>query len=357
MQFDLKAVDCGERDFSLGGNLVERKWLQAQLRQLSQINNFRTAWALARQWLVIATAIALALGTLHHFTGHFDLLRGLSELTSAPLIIVIFAYLLAGVVIASRQHALAILMHDAAHYRLFTNRIANDLFSDLFCTFPNGLATSLYRRRHIAHHRFLNGDKDPDWMDMMADPDWRWPKTKSETLKLFVGDLLGLNLPKWGEIIAKWSAWPRLFDFSQRPDSITQRERFLFLGFWLVVAAFLTLTHGWLHFLVLWIVPQFTILNLFARMRSIAEHLGLENEHELNQSRHVDGTLLERLTIAPLNCNYHLDHHLFPSVPYYNLPKLHQLLMEDENYRTKAKIVPNYLSLKHGVLSELISNI
>ena len=26
--------------------------------------------------------------------------------------------------------------------------------------------------------------------------------------------------------------------------------------------------------------------------------------------------------------NYHLEHHLFPNVPYYNLPKLHELIKD-----------------------------
>ena len=30
-----------------------------------------------------------------------------------------------------------------------------------------------------------------------------------------------------------------------------------------------------------------------------------------------------------LNMNYHLEHHLFTMVPYYNLPKLHALIRHD----------------------------
>jgi len=29
------------------------------------------------------------------------------------------------------------------------------------------------------------------------------------------------------------------------------------------------------------------------------------------------------------NMGYHLEHHMFPRVPYYNLPKLHALLKSD----------------------------
>ena len=30
-----------------------------------------------------------------------------------------------------------------------------------------------------------------------------------------------------------------------------------------------------------------------------------------------------------LNMNYHIEHHMFPLVPYYNLPKLHEVIKDD----------------------------
>ena len=30
-----------------------------------------------------------------------------------------------------------------------------------------------------------------------------------------------------------------------------------------------------------------------------------------------------------LNMNYHVEHHMFPLVPYHNLPKLHALVLAD----------------------------
>ena len=87
---------------------------------------------------------------------------------------------------------------------------------------------------------------------------------------------------------------------------------------------------------------------------AVAEHLALPNKHDLNATRHVDGTLLERLSISPLNINYHIDHHLFPSVPYYHLPQLHKRLMEERVYREHAHCTPTYTGLKGGVLAEVI---
>jgi fatty acid desaturase len=41
------------------------------------------------------------------------------------------------------------------------------------------------------------------------------------------------------------------------------------------------------------------------------------------------------------NINYHLEHHLFPGIPWYNLPKVHQLL-QDEYRRAGCSVYRTY---------------
>lgn len=64
-------------------------------------------------------------------------------------------------------------------------------------------------------------------------------------------------------------------------------------------------------------------------MTGVLQHLGLaENvsDHRLN-TRTVLMNPFSRFVY--LNMNYHLEHHLFTMVPYYNLPKLHRLIQPD----------------------------
>ena len=64
-------------------------------------------------------------------------------------------------------------------------------------------------------------------------------------------------------------------------------------------------------------------------MTGLLQHLGLaENvsDHRLN-TRTVLMNPISRFIY--LNMNYHLEHHLFTMVPYYNLPKLHFLIKHD----------------------------
>ena len=48
----------------------------------------------------------------------------------------------------------------------------------------------------------------------------------------------------------------------------------------------------------------------------------------LQNTRTTIARFWERLFIAPLRVNYHLEHHLLMMVPHYNLPRMHALLKE-----------------------------
>ena len=90
---------------------------------------------------------------------------------------------------------------------------------------------------------------------------------------------------------------------------------------------------------------------MFQYIRSVAEHFGeLAYEDSLSSSRTILPTRLERFLIALHNVSYHLEHHLFPGVPFYNLPKLHKKLMKGEAYQINAHITKGYFN---GLLQEL----
>ena len=310
----------------VSASLLQSKFAQ-QIRTLSQVSDARGLWGMARQWLVIAASIA-GISCLHG--GRWWA-----------------AYPLAAIIIASRQHAFLGLLHDGTHYRLMRSRPGNDLVSDLFCAFPIGLSTELYRRQHLLHHQHVNTDQDPYWVQMQAHEDWRWPKDHLTALKLFVFDIIGLCCHKTFLVLFQWSpAQPA----GGNPSPLPAAVRIRFLSFITIVALALAVTHTWSCFFLLWVIPLFTIFGALIRARSVAEHLVLPSDHELNSTRHVEATTLERLLVAPVNLNYHLAHHLFPSVPFYNLPKLHRLLMTDETFRKEAHVSHSYVG---GVFSEV----
>lgn len=124
-------------------------------------------------------------------------------------------------------------------------------------------------------------------------------------------------------------------------------------GYYLGAATLITLLGIWQGFLLYWVVPYMTLFFLFLYVRGVAEHFGsMDYEEELGSTRTVIPYFWERWFFAPHNINYHLEHHLFPGVPFYSLPKLGAALMRDETYRAKAHITRGYAT---GLLRECLA--
>ena len=305
--------------------------LRAEFGELGKVSNRRGAWSILRQWLCIGLAVAFAV-----------------YLNSW------WSYALAILVISTRQHALGIAMHEATHWRLFENRAVNDFIGDFLCAFPVNMTVARYRYDHLLHHKHNMTEADPYWQDWTRDPHWRWPKTRRAAFWLFFKDLFSLNMSHLGPTLFRWSAWSNHFSTRAVPPRLTLAERFRWYVFLVVLISGLTLAHAWRDFALLWLVPMSTISVLYVRVRSIAEHLHLPGENEFNRTRHVDGNWFERLTVAPMNINMHIAHHLFPSVPQYHLPRLHRLLLKFPDY-AHARIYDSYFGFGRRALEELIS--
>ena len=71
-------------------------------------------------------------------------------------------YVIAVMLIGSRQLGLAILMHDGAHGCLSRSVTRNMALSQWFCAYPIFADTLAYRRYHLAHHAHTQQDDDPD---------------------------------------------------------------------------------------------------------------------------------------------------------------------------------------------------
>jgi fatty acid desaturase len=290
-----------------------------ELRELSRINPLRSSFHIVAEWLAIFFTISLC------------------QRFSHPLL-----YVAAIIVIGSRQHALMILMHDGVHNRLFRNRRLNDWVAEIPLAWPNLISARSYRRNHFGHHRYLNTAQDPDWARRQGDPAWVFPKRWSDLARLLLRDLSGL-----GAIGLLRLARSLL----SQDTGVTKRFLFARYGFYLAVGAIILWAGAVKLLLLYWIVPLFTWLILIFRIRSIAEHSAIGGRSPAYaQTRTTRASILERLFIAPKNVSYHLEHHFYPSVPFYNLPKLHALLQSKPGFRESAHITPTYF----GVLQECV---
>ncbi len=285
----------------------------ATVKELSVLDPARAVAATAEEWAAIIAAIALCSLFWH------------------PLL-----YLVALVVIGSRQHALLIIGHDASHYRYLPTRWQNDLFANVFLMWPTFASVEGFRKFHSTHHQYTNLPGDGNrhiWYthDAMGElePGWRFPKTRAGLglvllrraffftgLFWIVRGLVGASLvpsPSW-MIAAK-------------------------IVFYSSIAGALTFFEAWPGFLLFWLVPFCTWHIAVQYVRIICEHSAVESdEAEYAITRTTVPTWLESLLILPRNVGYHLEHHWYPSVPFYRLPELHQHLMAREGFRTNAVV-------------------
>jgi fatty acid desaturase len=69
------------------------------------------------------------------------------------------------------------------------------------------------------------------------------------------------------------------------------------------------------------------VASLLTNVRTLAEHALTLRIDRLTATR----TVLSNRAVSALmlNLNYHTAHHLYPAVPWYNLPRLHRLLEAD----------------------------
>jgi fatty acid desaturase len=104
-----------------------------------------------------------------------------------------------------------------------------------------------------------------------------------------------------------------------------------------------TMAGRWYFYIILWVYPLFTVAQFINIARTCAEHQpdGFPVA-ELDKPPVVRTTLpslVEKWLMYGINFNYHLEHHLWPQVPFFNLPKLHAHLVEKGYYKQRPDLL------------------
>jgi len=297
------------------------------IKELSTLNTLRSLLGVLTEWVIITATVIVSwqLWSVHWSAG-------------------IIGYLCAVVLIGSRMHALAIMMHEGAHYRISRNRFLNELIGQLGAAWPLLIDMRYYRLLHFAHHRSPNTENDPDW-EMRETGDWSFPKTRLGLFFLFLKDALGLRFLDQVQFFGR---------YTYQTDYQRGGWDYAKIAFYLIFFGGMSYLFGgkfWQIYLMYGIVPMLTWMKAVLRFRTIAEHYAIEYDHIYRDTRTTYPRLWEKILFAPKNINYHLDHHLYPSVPFYNLPKLHEQLLKNEEFRQNAHLTPSYM----GVLNECLN--
>ena len=270
----------------------------------------RSAWRASLAVLEDFIVLALAIGAALHWWPN-------------PLVVA-----LAVLVIGSRQHALFIIAHDSAHYLLFGSRAVNDAVGRL-CATIQGLSMCSYRVIHRMHHNNLYGELDPDTALHGG-----YPRGRMYLVRKLLKDLTGQTAWKTYAYFlfaapalntATNKAIRPLDDTSERLRAEARSDRNWVIAFH-VLALGLAAWSGYLvQYLVLWVLPLVTVVQAILRLRAIAEHGATTDfSSPLTAARTNLGPAWLRWALFPHNVNFHIEHHLYASVPMYNLPRLHE---------------------------------
>lgn len=259
--------------------------------QLRRIPSWRNAASVASTWAQVAALVAAAV-----------MWRPWSWL---PV-----------VVMMGRAHAqLASLMHEAAHRLLFANRRANDLVGRWLLGFPTFTSTDAYRRVHMAHHRDEFGPDEPD-IPLYAG----YPIARASMRRKLVRDATGRTGLK---------LMRALLNGLRSPDPRVRDTVWKILGVQAVLLGAAIAGGVWWVYPLCWLLPYLTVWRVINRLRSIAEHGGMQRSKDRRESTHsVAQHRLAQFMIVPFNIGFHLAHHVDSGVPFRHLPTLHRALRQ-----------------------------
>ena len=291
-----------------------------EIRPLAQRSDVMGLWLVLHCWLMIGLAI------------------GLFAVWSNPL-----TFVLAIVIVGSRQLGLAILMHEAAHVALFKTRAVNEFAGEWLCGRPIMAELAAYRHYHLTHHRFTQTDKDPD-LPLSA----KFPTTHASIKRKFIRDLTGQTGIKLfvGQILTA----VRLAGDHEAIETAKgdAAQAFISVDLFKALAVFggialaIGLIGEWWWGLAFWVLPYLTWFQFVLRVRNIAEHGATEmSQDPLQNVRTTHANWIERAVFAPYWVNYHLEHHMIMHVPCWKLPAMHKALI-GKGLGPKMRIASGY---------------
>ncbi|HTL11941.1 MAG TPA: fatty acid desaturase family protein [Bdellovibrionota bacterium] len=289
-----------------------------------------------RGWLAVVTTWAMIAG-------------GLALPAIWPTV---WAVAISLVILGGRHLALAILMHDASHWSLFKTRRLNEWVGAWLGAYPTWQHLARYRVHHWDHHRFAGTQRDPDVSLVRGFPCGRAGLARKLGRDILgitgIKRVIGLVLMDLGylEYTVAGDAKPAKNppkNWREAARTGVKNLHGLVITNLFLLGVLWALGHPALY--LLWVGSYLTTFSVFLRVRSVAEHAVTDmNPDPAACTRTTMANPLARVTVAPHRVNYHLEHHLVPNVPYFQLPRFHALLRE-RGALGGAHVAPGYLAV------------
>ncbi len=297
-------------------SIVNEYLSKDEIRKLMEKSDLKGLWHVSKVWFWIIASFALVALWTNIFT----------------IIVALF-------VIGGQQLACAIIMHDTSHYSLFKTRKWNDTLGNILGAWPIVHNVQQYRPYHLQHHVATGTDDDPDIPITQG-----YPTTKVSMARKFFRDLAGASGIKGYVGIFSMHLGFLRYSVGGKIIKIVKEERgYLWKNAWTnlqgpIIMNLLLFGICWLLgkplLYLLWPGALLTTNQFCLRVRAMAEHSVVDDRTDpYRNTRTTYANFFERMLFAPLNVNYHLEHHFLIAAPSYNYPEMHKILKSRGFYK------------------------
>jgi len=216
--------------------------------------------------------------------------------------------------------------HELQHNSVFRNRLANEVWLYFFCLL-SWTNPFYFRRTHASHHMHtLDSHLDGEVKTTICRKMLNIILTSTIDIPRFIRGLRMHMLNARGIVPNKNSACQFPMQGVNSMHSLTLFARIL-LFFHLSILLVSIITGLW-EGILLFTLGAF-ICNAPANMLATAQHCGMKSD--VLDYRESTRTIILNPLLSFLywNMNYHVEHHMYPGVPCYNLPRLHKIISSD----------------------------
>jgi fatty acid desaturase len=205
-----------------------------------------------------------------------------------------------------------VLLHEVVHKSVFDGDNPKGYrLLGLFYALPSGISPTQFTRWHLDHHLELGSTTDdPKRAHLSPKTNARWLKLLYWTPALF---------PIYFRAAAKETA--------TYPDDLRARiakERIAAIALHLSAAAAIYAFGGGARLLWLWAIPVFVVFPPAFALNRLGQHYDVVPEQPARWATRMARSWF--WDFVYLWSNYHLEHHYFPAVPFYELPRLNRAL-------------------------------
>ena len=216
---------------------------------------------------------------------------------------------------------LGLVGHEGFHLSLHKNKYLSAITGLISSSVIIGFSVTGFAASHWNHHRYTNQASDPDAKVFAKYKTFlsrvMFARLDADMKYAIYGARLsmGLDLPLKVKL-----------PFSKRATTALALLNLLVTGAYASLYIWITmkdLATG----IICVVLPHLVVVH-YSGLRPYLEHAGLE-EGILRDTR---SRIHPWFTFLYHNINYHLEHHMYPSVPFFNLPKVHAFLKENGHF-------------------------